>query len=122
MKIEKINLPFEITSQVELKAIKMERLSNVVLIAGKNGSGKSRLLKLIKSQVPHIPNNEKISKLKTDLSRYKEHITQQEKQIQNIDSRLGKGLIKKEEIDPSGARLQRVPTSLLTKIKRLQRG
>lgn len=99
MKIEKINLPFEITSQVELKAIKMERLNNVVLIAGKNGSGKSRLLKLIKSQVPNIPNNKKISQLRTDISRHKEHITQQKKQIQYIDSKLEEVLIKQDEIN-----------------------
>lgn len=99
MKIEKINLPFEITSQVELKEIKMERLNNVVLIAGKNGSGKSRLLKLIKSQVPNIPNNTKISQLRTEISRYKEHITQQKKQIQHIDSKLEEGITKQEEIN-----------------------
>lgn len=47
MKITKINIPED--TSIGLKEIKMSRLNNLVLIAGKNGSGKSRLLGKIHS-------------------------------------------------------------------------
>jgi ABC-type Mn2+/Zn2+ transport system ATPase subunit len=56
MKIEKINLSESETSKFGLKAVRMERLNNIVLIAGKNGAGKSRLLQLIREQVKKILN------------------------------------------------------------------
>lgn len=99
MKIEKINLPESITSQVELKAVKMERLNNVVLIAGKNGSGKSRLLKLIKDQVPDIPNTSKISELNKNIAQYKIHISQEETKIKAIDFELTKNTLVQAQID-----------------------
>lgn len=60
MKIEKVNLPEEITAVVGLKPIQMEKLNHVVLVAGKNGSGKSRLLDLIKEKANNHPDNESI--------------------------------------------------------------
>jgi len=48
MKILSVNYPSEETKN-GLKDIKMEGLSNVIIIAGKNGSGKSRLLNAIDS-------------------------------------------------------------------------
>lgn len=99
MKIEKINLPESITSQVELKAVKMERLNNVVLIAGKNGSGKSRLLKLIKDQIPNIPNSAKISQLKKQISDYKKHIWDEENNIKLVNSQIVNNNINQSQID-----------------------
>ncbi|HOZ68007.1 MAG TPA: AAA family ATPase [Chitinophagaceae bacterium] len=48
MRIKNISFPNSITSKVGLSNIKMKGLGNLVLIAGKNGSGKSRLLNLLK--------------------------------------------------------------------------
>ncbi|MBS7256020.1 AAA family ATPase [Flavobacterium branchiicola] len=56
MKIKKVNLNEEVTSKLGLQPILMDRLGDVVLIAGKNGSGKSRTLKLIKEEVNNVPN------------------------------------------------------------------
>jgi len=47
MKITKIDIPMEDTKKVGLEPIKMDRLGDIVLIAGKNGSGKSRILSKI---------------------------------------------------------------------------
>lgn len=99
MKIEKLNLPGIVTSQVELKAVKMERLNNVVLIAGKNGSGKSRLLKLIKDQIPTIPNSARIIELNKSIAQYKIHISQEEEQIKYNDSELAKNNLNQSQID-----------------------
>lgn len=49
MRIEKISIPANITTQLGIKTIKMERLGDVVALAGKNGSGKSRILRLIEN-------------------------------------------------------------------------
>lgn len=47
MKITKLDIPKSIDSQDGLEHIKMDRLCDVVLIAGKNGSGKTRTLNKI---------------------------------------------------------------------------
>jgi ABC-type cobalamin/Fe3+-siderophores transport system ATPase subunit len=99
MKIEKLNLPEIVTSQVELKAVKMERLNNVVLIAGKNGSGKSRLLKLIKDQITITPNAAKISEFKRSISDYKKHISNQENDLKHVESQLANNDLVQPQID-----------------------
>lgn len=63
MKIQKVNLNEEVTSKVGLQPISMDRLGEVVLIAGKNGSGKSRTLNLIKQEANAIPNTENVSRI-----------------------------------------------------------
>ena len=53
MKITTVNIPADET--VGLQDIKMSKLSNLVLVAGKNGSGKSRLLTKIKNTLQVKP-------------------------------------------------------------------
>lgn len=48
MRIKKISFPLRITEDIGLDKIEMKDLGKIVIIAGKNGAGKSRLLKLIK--------------------------------------------------------------------------
>lgn len=88
MKIERINLPEAITSQINLKAILMERLNKVVLIAGKNGAGKSRLLRLIREQVNNSPNNETFQKLTSQVQESQEAITRYSKDIEQLEEQL----------------------------------
>jgi ABC-type multidrug transport system ATPase subunit len=54
MKINQIKISSEIASSVGLQEIDMSKLSQVVLIAGKNGSGKSRLLNLLYNEVKKL--------------------------------------------------------------------
>jgi ABC-type cobalamin/Fe3+-siderophores transport system ATPase subunit len=70
MKIEKVNLPEEICAEVGLKAIKMDRLNQVVLIAGKNGAGKSRFLNLIKINAQKVPSKVEIEGLEKNIKSY----------------------------------------------------
>lgn len=64
MKITEVNI--EASEELGLKPIKMNRLSQLVLIAGKNGSGKSRLLKKIKTTLNQKPTTSKIATLDKD--------------------------------------------------------
>ena len=51
MKITEFNTEYiEEKDRLGLKAFKMSKLGNVVLLAGKNGSGKSRVLRLLHGQ------------------------------------------------------------------------
>lgn len=88
MKIEKVNLDESITSIAGLKPIKMDRLNHVVLIAGKNGAGKSRLLQLIKHHVSVTPNTQKIEQLIQSVKDYEATIKEREWNISNINSQL----------------------------------
>ncbi len=80
-----------------LTNIKMKRLDKVVLIAGKNGSGKSRLLKQIETEVKKkvgISNikmiKEEISKIKYDLLGYNHVIPIYQKNIDNYKIKFTK--------------------------------
>ena len=66
MKITTINIPADET--VGLQDIKMSKLSNLVLVAGKNGSGKSRLLTKIKTTLQGKPNNLQIANAPQEIS------------------------------------------------------
>ena len=55
MRIEKLTLDKEITQTAGIEPINLERLGSVVSLVGRNGSGKSRILRLIESQyLPQI--------------------------------------------------------------------
>jgi len=56
MRIESIQIDTETASQVGLKEIYLSKLGQVVLIAGRNGAGKSRLLRLLSTQIPQLIN------------------------------------------------------------------
>lgn len=80
MRITKINIPSNLT-QNGLESIKMERLGQVVLLAGKNGSGKTRLLNLITSTMKSKPKKSKIEGDKQGLKNTK-------KQIEDINNQI----------------------------------
>ncbi len=50
----------------------MKKLVSVVLLAGKNGAGKTRLLDTIKSQLLVKPKRGEIEQLKRDVTSYKD--------------------------------------------------
>ena len=99
MKIEKINLDESITSQLGLKPVQMDRLNHVVLVAGKNGSGKSRLLQLIKKQVKAAPNKKKLEELNKNIKEYIAAITQEEANIKNLNAQVATVGLNQQQID-----------------------
>lgn len=56
MKITEVNLTENITHPLGLSQVSMKKIGDMVLLAGKNGSGKTRILNLIKQQASNLPN------------------------------------------------------------------
>ena len=100
MKIQKINFEEEITSKLDLQPILMDRLGNVVLLAGKNGSGKSRTLQLIKQQINIFPDNKEIKRLEDGIKNHNESILKFDLDIKRIDSKLTNEILSKEQTNP----------------------
>jgi predicted ATPase len=70
MQITKINIP----ASNGLEDIKMDKLSNLVLIAGKNGSGKSRILNTIVQTIQVKPKLSDVEKLQGDIQQNQQNI------------------------------------------------
>lgn len=88
MKITKINIPKTAESNDGLETIKMDKLTKVVLIAGKNGSGKTRILNKIFNTLSSKPkisrllkSEQEIKDLNTSIHSYKQSIIQLESQL-----------------------------------------
>lgn len=86
MRITDVEMNESIASTKGLQPIKMPKIDNVVLLAGKNGAGKTRLLNLVREYA----DPEKLHRLsleKNDVSRrisnYQEEIKKIEQAIQN---------------------------------------
>ncbi|MDQ2769233.1 MAG: AAA family ATPase, partial [Bacteroidota bacterium] len=54
MKIESIHIPATEAAQIGLREVKLSKMGNVVVIAGKNGSGKTRFLDLLQRHLKRI--------------------------------------------------------------------
>lgn len=89
MKIAEVNLIETITNTVGLKPISMKKIGNMVLLAGKNGSGKTRLINLIRNQAQNIQNeiNQRNS-AKNNIDSYSNQIKNQEGQKQQLEQNI----------------------------------
>lgn len=67
MRINKIDIPKSIDIDYGLEHIKMDKLDNIVLIAGKNGSGKTRILNKIFNTLIFKPTKDRIAEAKDEL-------------------------------------------------------
>jgi predicted ATPase/SAM-dependent methyltransferase len=81
MRITKINIPKDLGLQNGIENIKMDRLAKIVVLAGKNGSGKSRILQKISQLITEKPT--------------KNTIESQQNQIQSLENQIerNKGII-----------------------------
>ncbi|RXI44356.1 hypothetical protein CRU99_05240 [Malaciobacter mytili] len=91
MKITAVNLTENKTKLVGLNPISMKKIGNTVLLAGKNGSGKTRLLNLIRNHAQNIQNdiNQRRS-AKDNINSYSVQIKNQVKQKQQIELNIQK--------------------------------
>ncbi len=71
MKITKVNIPKDYVDNQGLDDIKMDRLGNIVLLAGKNGSGKTRVLNKVFSTLSTKPTKETLNEIPSSLARIK---------------------------------------------------
>ncbi len=86
MKITEVNLIENITNLVGLKLISMKKIGNIVLLAGKNGSGKTRLLNLIRNQAQNIQNDiNQRNNAKRNIDLYRKNIENQVGQRQQLE-------------------------------------
>ena len=86
MKITEVNLTENITQPVGLNPISMKKIGNMVLLAGKNGSGKTRLLNLIRKQAQNIQNDiNQRSSAKNNINSYSNQIKNQVGQKQQLE-------------------------------------
>lgn len=85
MKITKVNIPNIETIKYGLNHIKMEKLDSIVLIAGKNGSGKSRLLNIVKLFYESKPLESEILNVRRQITNTENNISNLEKTIVNLE-------------------------------------
>jgi predicted ATPase len=90
MRIKKINIPKTSGSNDGLEEIKMDKLDNIVLIAGKNGSGKTRILNKIFNTFGSKPKKSRLKQslidkknLISNINYYKQQISKFEGQLQS---------------------------------------
>lgn len=88
MRIKRIDIPKTTESNDGLEHIKMDKLNNIVLIAGKNGSGKTRILNKIFSTFGSKPKKSRLAQSLIDkkshisnIASYKQSISQFETQL-----------------------------------------
>lgn len=80
MKITKIDIPKTENPNDGLEPIKMDKLGKLVLIAGQNGSGKTRILNKIfgtldkKPGISSLPTQERINALRDNIDSYNNEI------------------------------------------------
>ena len=89
MKISEVNINEETASIVGLKEISMKKVGNTILLAGKNGSGKTRILNLIRDQTLNLNNffNQK-QQATNQLDQIKQRIIQQPEQKQSFEQQI----------------------------------
>ncbi|MDI9311805.1 MAG: AAA family ATPase [Limnohabitans sp.] len=88
MKITKVNIPENIGENDGLKDIKMQKLSNLVIIAGKNGSGKTRILNKIFNNFKKKPSKSRKIELQNTLSANESRINVSKNGIENLKTDL----------------------------------
>jgi ABC-type cobalamin/Fe3+-siderophores transport system ATPase subunit len=90
MKITEVDMPEVKGLPDGLGNIKMERLGSIVLIAGKNGSGKTRLLGRIRKYTLNRPSNEEKEVITKNINLYEQKINSnpQNKDIIDLKERL----------------------------------
>ncbi len=80
MKINAIDI-LKTENQLGLENIKLERLEKVVFLAGKNGSGKTRILDLITDYVQKKPHAEQIQQAQEMIDELEKLIAQDQQEL-----------------------------------------
>lgn len=89
MKIISVNIPknSEPSSQDGLQEIKMDKLGQLVLLAGKNGSGKSRILSKIETYLQHKPNESYVFSRENDININNDRLNHEKYRLKNIEKK-----------------------------------
>jgi predicted ATPase len=88
MRIKRINIPKSSDNNDGLENIKMDKLVNIVLIAGKNGSGKTRILNKIFNTFSSKPKKNRLAQSLADKKNCLSNIKIYEEQISKFETQL----------------------------------
>jgi len=86
MRITEVNIPAD--EARGLKEIKMKKLGQIVILAGKNGSGKSRILNKISETIRVKPQDDQIARGPNAIESAKRQIETHNKYIKDLETRL----------------------------------
>jgi ABC-type cobalamin/Fe3+-siderophores transport system ATPase subunit len=98
VRITRVDIPKSTDNNDGLDHIKMDKLDSVVLIAGKNGSGKTRILNKIFGTLNSKPTKSAIANAKTQLDNNKRNLASYEQSLASFQEQLSKGP-KQQDID-----------------------
>jgi len=87
MKITSVNIP-ESKDNLGLKKIELNRLENMVLLAGKNGSGKTRILTLLKKYIELKPTNVALDNAATAILSNEDYLKKSISSLDNLKKQL----------------------------------
>lgn len=87
MKITKISIPKKFINN-GLESVTMNRLGQIVLLAGKNGSGKSRLLNLISNTISQKPRKHQVEQAEENINVLKNAIILKDNELRVLQERL----------------------------------
>ncbi len=88
MRIKKVNIPRTEDINDGLEHIKMDKLGNMVLIAGKNGSGKTRILNKVFNTFGSKPIKSHLAQYLIDIKSYENNLNHYHLQLKQYESQL----------------------------------
>lgn len=117
MIITAVNIPKNETNSDGLEKIEMKRLQQVVLLAGKNGSGKSRILDKIESTLKsRKPNATHVQNAKNKIKQYQSFISNSRKDIEMFEKEIQgqKKIGNQHAVDANTASLNDIKQDIIT--------
>lgn len=88
MRIKRIDIPKTSDNNDGLEHIKMDKLDNIVLIAGKNGSGKTRILNKIFNAFGSKPQKSRLAQSLIDKKNYLSNISSYKQSLSQFETQL----------------------------------
>ena len=85
MKIEKLNIPSD--ESVGLKHLKAERLEDIVMLTGRNGGGKTRILRKIIDTYNEMPEDKYKKDLEKNRSLFQNNFVQAQKKMEEANKK-----------------------------------
>ena len=87
MRIIKVNIPKSAINN-GLEKVEMDRLGQIVLLVGKNGAGKTRLLNLITQIINLKPTKSRFDDISKEIDNYKHDIGERRRLIKAIEKTM----------------------------------
>jgi nucleoside-triphosphatase THEP1 len=96
MKIAKIDIPKSVNNSEGLDHIKMDKLGSIVLLTGKNGSGKTRILNKIVNELNIKPKKSMLANIISDINNIRNNRKIHLHKITELNNEFDSGLSKSQ--------------------------